>query len=120
MATFGADQEPLDYFEQNATSLLIPIDDLNIESLLDFIPSAVNEKYTSIPGNALMEVADRLKAEGEVNILMVQLSNKAPTDILDPDLSDYSDVHVSGVLYLSAVYNQWLEKVAADTGGEIL
>ena len=117
MATFGRDGEPVNYFGQTGSSLLIQLDVLDIESFLAFIPSAVNENSRSIPGTALMEVADRLKDEGEVNILLVQLSTT--TDSV-PDMSNYNDQHVSGVLYKSEAYNSWLENVATETGGEIL
>ena len=113
---FG-DSETFEYYNDSPLS---PIESIDIDELLNFIPSEINaDAYQTNVQGAVVDASEQLVGySGMVNFLVIQISNQY-SQSTDPDLTPFSNIVMNAVIYNSAINNRWIDEEVARSGGTV-
>ena len=106
------EKNTIEYYHSD-TDPLIPIEAINIEDMLEFIPNKAGSRYSTSAKHALTDVVETL-GNVSVNILLVQIAYDSSSK---PELILYDGVNINSVLYDEEFNNRWLEEVTEQSGG---
>lgn len=101
-------------------TVLLPVNEINIDDFVNFLPLNENKDLVTNPEYALVNILQKLAESdylGEVNILMVQMVNTKEEGDLYPSYLPQT-VRVTAVLYGSDTFNPWLEHLTQATAGQ--